>query len=96
MPYLTSSSPGPSELGTITVTAVLPDLEAIFVTTWEWPCAVNPSPPYSFGITIPKNWRYIKGNVRKHLNLLNVNTMTFLPSRALGIPIHSLACRDRE
>lgn len=43
--YLRRSSPGPRELGTITLTAALPLAQLIFCTTWEWPWAEKPKPP---------------------------------------------------
>ena len=43
--YLRRSSPGPRELGTMTLTAALPLAQLIFCTTWECPWAEKPRPP---------------------------------------------------
>src|SRR5207253_4813726 len=46
--------PGPSELGTITVTTSALQCEASLTTTCECANAEKPSPPYSFGMIIPR------------------------------------------
>ena len=54
VPKRISNSPGPSELGTMTVTAVATERVEIFLITSECANAENPNPPYSFGMIIPK------------------------------------------
>ncbi len=48
-----TSSAGPSEFGTITVTAAAELRLAIFITTLECASAEKSEPPYSFGMIIP-------------------------------------------
>src|SRR5437867_1521031 len=56
VPKCSKSSAGPSEFGTITVTAAATLRLEILVTTAELAIAENPSPPYSSGMIIPKNF----------------------------------------
>ena len=58
------SSPGPSEFGTITVTATVPERVDSLVITCECANAEKPRPPYSFGMIMP----------RKPLSLMNCQT----------------------
>ena len=44
-------------MGTSTVTAAVPERVLIFCTTSECACAEKPSPPYSFGMIMPRNPR---------------------------------------
>ena len=48
-----SSSPGPSEFGTITVTAAVTERLEMRVTMRDWASAEKPWPPYSFGMIRP-------------------------------------------
>jgi hypothetical protein len=50
------SSPGPSELGTIAVTAADTERVAILRTIRLWPKLEKPRPPCAFGMIIPKNF----------------------------------------
>ncbi len=54
VPNSIKSSPGPSELGTITVTAADGPREAIFMTISELAVAEKPLPPYSSGMMRPR------------------------------------------
>jgi hypothetical protein len=59
VPNIINSSPGPSELGTMTATAADGPREAIFMTMAELAVAENPLPPYCSGMTSPRNpWRF--------------------------------------
>mmetsp|Transcript_14305 Transcript_14305/g.31358 ORF Transcript_14305/g.31358 Transcript_14305/m.31358 type:complete len:317 (+) Transcript_14305:1203-2153(+) len=55
VPYLTRSSPGPSELGTATVALASKHCVASLARIVLTACVLNPSPPHSLGIFIPKN-----------------------------------------
>src|SRR5712672_405621 len=56
VPKRIRSSPGPSEFGTITVTAAVTERVEILRTTSECAYGEKPSPPYSFGMIMPKNF----------------------------------------
>jgi hypothetical protein len=56
VPNFMISSPGPSELGTIAVTAAEAERVAILRTISAWPKAEKPRPPYSLGMIMPKNF----------------------------------------
>ena len=55
MPYLTSSSPGPSEFGTATVDAKSEDAVPSLTKTADVAAVEKPLPPHSFGIFKAKN-----------------------------------------
>ena len=54
VPYRTSSSPGPSELGTATVALASKQCEPSLASTDDTMCVEKPLPPHSFGIFIAK------------------------------------------
>src|SRR6202043_2513747 len=57
VPNCSNNSPGPSEFGTMAVTAAQIEHDDSLRITSEWAKAEKPSPPYCFGMIIAKNLR---------------------------------------
>ena len=68
VPYFSSNSPGPSELGTITVIPAATERLAILETIIDCACARKPSPPCSLAISMPRkplSLRYCQSSGRQ-------------------------------
>ena len=75
VPNRINNSPGPSEFGTMTVTAAVSERVESLRTTSECAYGEKPSPPYSLGMIMPKNfWRLMKsqasGGRSRHSQLI--------------------------